>query len=89
MPETIEFNVNHYVWVKLTDLGREIHREKYQILFMEITGGARFAYTPPEEDSGGWSRWQMHDLMATFGEHMHMGSPLPFETGIRLEVNQP
>lgn len=84
------FNVNEYVWVKLTDYGRECHRKDHDDFVANIrrlTGDdPKMPYSPPDEDSEGWSRWQGHELMRQFGPHMGIGfGPVPFETTIRLD----
>ena len=48
----IKFNINHYVKVKLTDKGREIHREEYEKLMSNLS----YDYTPPKEDEDGYSK---------------------------------
>ena len=63
------FNVNDYVYVRLTTTGRNILKEK------NIT---------VEEDQEGWSKWQLCTLMNTFGECVFNGFILPFEARIRL-----
>ena len=80
----IDFNINHYVYVKLTDVGKKEHRRQYDELWKGQP--ALYSYRPPEEDAEGWSKWQMHDLMFTFG-HLCIGfSNVPFETTIRIET---
>jgi hypothetical protein len=59
----IEFNVNNYVYVQLTDVGREALRERHNKLFTS----SKIEYIPPEEDSDGWSRWHMWELMQVLG----------------------
>ena len=81
----LAFNVNHNVRVKLTDRGREIHRENFD-RFLQLCPAFPYPYRKPEEDAEGWSKWQMWDLMKEFGSHMNMGTPLPFETSIELDV---
>lgn len=75
----VDFNVNNYVWVKLNDEGRRVfnsdqakHPERYRLKL--------------EEDGEGWSRWQLWELMRTFGHRMFNGCQVPFETTIRLEL---
>ena len=67
----LEFNINRYCWVQLTDRGRKILEDKWS----------------PEEDENGWSRWQMHDLMLTFGDVLYPGFGVPFNPDIRIETN--
>ena len=76
----MKFNVNNHVRVKLTPSGKKIHRSRMAQLL-----GDRYPYDEPEEDYGGWSRWQMHDLMFWFGADMYLGCDPPFETEIELE----
>ena len=77
-----EFNINHYVHIRLTEKGRQILRDKHEELR---------AYFPNEEyqerpeDKDGWSKWQLHDVMRTFGGCMYAHSDVPFETTIKLE----
>lgn len=76
------FNINHYVRVRLNDLGRKIHRECWTPFCVH------HAYSPPEEDADGWSRFQMWELMATFGPNLGNGMNVPFETTIDIVENQ-
>jgi hypothetical protein len=66
------FNVNEYVRVRLNDYGRQI-----------LGNGHR---TIPHE-ADGWSRWQLWDLVSTFGAYVHLGVAPPFETDIRIELS--
>lgn len=78
----MKFNINDYVKVKLTDHGREIHKQQYEQWFKDMPW---YEYTPPQEDAEGWSKWQMWDLMQTFGAVLYNGCKLPFETEIEIE----
>lgn len=83
-----EFNINDNVWVQLTPLGRQIHKQRHEDLKASITsqgGTYSFPYIPIEEDVEGWSKWQLWVLEETFGEHQGMGSRLPYKTTIRFE----
>ena len=73
-----EFNVNDYVWVRLTPLGYQIHREHQTSLV------PHYPYTPPETDDEGWTRFQLWGLMQIFGPKISWGQ-LPFETTIRVQ----
>lgn len=71
----MKFNINYYVKVKLTDFGKSIYCKEYK----------RF----PEEDSDGWSTFQLWVLMKIFGKHLEMGfSEHPFETEIEIPEGQ-
>jgi len=82
--ETIKFNINQTVRVKLTEHGRRIHRQ-FRELNARLPLKGTFKYTPPKEDEEGWSRWQLWELMERFGEHCGMCKTLPFETEIELD----
>lgn len=66
------FNINDYVRVKLTFIGWALLNGKNRIV---------------SEDTEGWSRWQLWDLMNTFGTSLYNGCDVPFETNIRIEVS--
>jgi hypothetical protein len=85
----VEFNVNDYVQVKLTDRGRACLRENYDKLNAAYAGKLSYLLTPPKEDKDGWSRWQAWSLMKDLGPHISMGMQPPFETTIRVEVPTP
>jgi hypothetical protein len=78
----VEVNLNHDVWVKLTDGGKAEHRRQYEN-FAEEWPELGVEYNPPEETDG-WSRWQLWCLMQTFGPKMCNGCNVPFETTIRI-----
>lgn len=78
----MEFNINNYVRVRLTDAGRAHHRKEWE----ELLAGTKLTYTPPVEDAGGWSRWQLWNLMQVFGPMIGMGMPSPFGTVIDILV---
>ena len=68
----IEFNINNYVKIKLTTDGREILRKKGLDFYID------------KEDQYGWSKWQLWNLLQTFGEHIFLGCDLPFESNIKI-----
>jgi len=77
----MKFNVNHEVRVKLTPRGRMILTEQDRE-FLRAHNIAPAA--PPEEDTDGYSTWQLWTLMHTFGNHMVPGFEPPFETEIEI-----
>lgn len=82
---TVKFNVNHEVRVKLTEHGLKILKQQHDELFMRAMRAP--IWQPPAVDAEGYSKFQLHDLMYTFGECMLLGnSILPFETEILLEA---
>lgn len=65
-----EYNLNNFVYVRLTDYGRSIAREKVKAGELVM----------PEEDKNGVSKWILWELMATFGVILYNGNPnIPFE----------
>lgn len=83
----IDFNVNDYVYVKLTDVGLRILKENYNEL-NKFVNGFLDDYQPPKEDIDGWSRWQLWSLMEKLGNKCGSGVEIPFETTIRIENNE-
>lgn len=84
----VTFNINDCVRVKLTPHGHEIVRKRYEKLKAALPVTANFKFTPPKEDSDGWSRWQVWSLMETFGEHVGLALPIPFKTSMEFEVKE-
>ena len=77
------FNINDNVKVKLTQHGKDVLKEKHRRFWADV--GKQMAwYTPPEEDSEGWSEWQLWQLMGELGDELHMGCKMPFETEIEI-----
>jgi hypothetical protein len=91
MRQYVEFNINDHVWVRLKDEGRDIIRRHHDEIYARLEGRigkphpARYADPVPTEDSEGWSRWQMWDLMATFGPHISHSATPPFDMLIRIK----
>jgi hypothetical protein len=82
MKDYAEFNINDSVKVRLTDLGRKIHRKEHERIFAGTPHASK--YTPPKEDADGYSIWQLWILMDYFGEYVGMARELPFETTILI-----
>ena len=80
----MEFNINNYVQVKLTDRGRNEHKRQHNELLNTSPGIG--PYRSPKEDAEGWSKWQAWDLISTFGHMIRMGIQLPFESTIRIDT---
>ena len=80
------FNINDQVQVQLTDYGRACLRKNYEELVARWGGPAPFKFRLPEEDSEGWSKWQLWRLMEELGPHI--GMELPFKVRIRLEDSE-
>lgn len=79
------FNINHYVYVQLTDHGREILKKNHVEL---VAAGFPEKYEPIEETEDGWSKWQLWHLMGVFGESMQCpGANSPFATTINFDMD--
>lgn len=81
---TVDFNINEWVSVRLTDLGRAHHRADFDQWTKEA--GLNLEYRPPKEDAEGWSKFQMWNLMHLFGPLCGLGREVPFETTIKLHA---
>ena len=83
----VDFNINENVWVRLTQSGKLIHRRQHDELRKEFPSLGR--YRPPYADAAGYTRWQLWDLMQTFGPHITLGGDPPFHTDIMFEAKVP
>jgi hypothetical protein len=79
----IEFNINEYVKVKLTDAGRKELKKQHTDLYSRYHQTIP-EYQPPKEDEEGYSKWQLWHLMSTFGDKLYLGCPNMFELDIRI-----
>lgn len=75
---SIRININDEVRVRLTDKGRDVLKFNHYRLVPHLP------FVPSEEDAGGWSTWQLWRLMQEFGDSMHNGCDVPFETEIEI-----
>lgn len=79
--DVVKFDINNFVRVKLTDMGKRILEKDSTRMVFDNRIIKKFEV---KEDSDGWSEWQLWDLMATFGEYMHDGCKVPFETEVEI-----
>jgi hypothetical protein len=82
----IEVNLNHTVQVKLTEVGLKELAKRHH----ELWNTGRFPkefkkFIPPSTDKDGWTHYQLWSLMEDFGEIIHIGCLVPFETTIRIK----
>lgn len=80
----VKININHYVLVKLTDLGRNDMRRQHDDLMAHLRPRYQRPFVLKKEDENGYSKWQLHDLMHAFGPLIYLGGDVPFETEIIL-----
>lgn len=76
------FNLNDYVRVRVVQRGFEILREQDRVY--RLRPGIAPRRQHEQEQNGGWSEWQLWDLMSTFGPHISLGCDVPFETTIEF-----
>ena len=85
MSKPIIFNINQTVMVKLTKTGHDELKRQHDEFKQQYPRSCIY-YEKRKEDESGFSKWQMHDLMNTFGHMITLGAELPFETEIKLDV---
>lgn len=79
------FNINDYVWIKLTSKGQEFLLNKEKSLTDKFNHDFSGLYTNKEKDTEGYSQWQLWELMNVFGEQLQIGiKGLLFETTIKI-----
>lgn len=78
----IKFNINQYVLVKLTEDGKKILREDHYEFWRKVGRQPPYQYSEPKEDSEGYSKFQLWDLMSKLGPYCTLGFKLPFDTEI-------
>jgi len=82
----IQINMNDYVYVKLTQAGKdELKEQYYSYKNKKLGSGIPTIYQPPPEDSEGWSKWQFHDIMSKLGWMCTITQDAPFDPIIRTE----
>lgn len=80
-----EVNINQYCKVRLTDLGRKIHKEHDDKCLSEVRSkGYLPDYEPPKEDSEGYVKFHLWELMQVFGPEMRMGCENCFDLQIKV-----
>lgn len=80
----VNFNINDFIYVKLKPVGIAELEKQHRDLLKTFPGMGDFEY--PEEDADGYSKWQMHQLMSTFGQLFSTGLPEPFNLNIKVDV---
>lgn len=74
------FNLNHEVWVKLTEAGLHQWKAHYD----PYTPKADLEYYRAKANNEGYTSFQMHVLMSIFGENIGLTQDLPFSTNILI-----
>ena len=72
--EPIRINLNEFIKVKLTDLGKDIYYHRYDVInkFAE-----REVIKPkyPKEDENGYTKFQLWDFIALYGLYIDAAMP--------------
>jgi hypothetical protein len=84
MNTPIKFNVNYWVRVKITPHGEKCLRKNYDDLAKNYGGKLAFPFRLPAKDADGWTKFQMHDLIGSFGNHVYIGCEMPFDSEIEI-----
>ena len=71
---TKRINLNDFIKVKLTDLGKDIYYHHYDEV-NEFYGREICKPKYPEEDEDGYSKFQLWHFMQLYGESMGLGKP--------------
>lgn len=82
------FNINEYVWVKLTPHGKNIFYKHYSVIYDQLKNLDLPTLELPESDEQGFRKFQMWDLMNIYGNYMVMGSENPFNLEIYFEIDE-
>ena len=76
----IDFNINNYVRVKLTEEGKTHYIKWHKDLKVDAVC--------PAIDSAGYCKFQMHELMNVFGSEVVMGLPQMFNSNIKIQIDE-
>ena len=72
--ESIRINLNEWIKVKLTDLGKEIYYHQYDEL-NKAYGREMLKPNFPSEDEDGYTRFQLWKFIQLYGSHIGIGTP--------------
>lgn len=79
-----EVNINQDAYVKLTNHGKQVHKDYHDELLKEYPHYDYQIYRP-KEDEEGWSQFHLWELMSIFGPKMWHGSENCFDLNIKIE----
>ena len=80
----MKFNINNYVKVKLTDIGKDELKKQWEKLHETFPSMKKEIYKQKKEDENGFSKWQMHDIINRLGHLCNIGFDVPFEPEIEI-----
>lgn len=86
--ELLEFNLNEYIHVRLTDYGRKILLDRHDALNKMFQDKCKQGLPPLiiQVDSDGYTKFQAWDFMQIFGPFTGMCRQNAYELTIKIEV---
>ena len=85
--KTVNGNINFWVKVKLNEKGLAVLKAQHTEL-KKVFPRISYEFTPPDVDADGYSKFQLWALMQTFVHLMRLGDDPPFDTAIKIEVQE-
>lgn len=82
----IDFNLNSYIAVKLTEAGIKELERQHNELAKAIPSANMGKFVPYNVDDDGYTKFQGWNLMQKFGHMMPLGHPIPFELDVKIQV---
>lgn len=77
----IKYNVNNYMYIKITDFGKELIINKFGYSYFENC-------VERNKQENGYYKLQCHHIMNYFGEHLYNGCKIPFEPTVYLDEKE-
>ena len=74
----VKYNVNYYMYIKITDYGKKSIINKYGYSFFEN-------YIERAKQDNGYYRLQCHEIMSIFGEFLSDSFRIPFEPTVYFD----
>lgn len=91
--EPLHINLNEWIRVKLTDLGKEIYYHRCDEL-NKAYGIEIVRPSFPSEDKDGYTRFQLWEFIQLYGPHIGMGAPnvtdpleIVYDGGINAQID--
>tara|TARA_R100000808_G_C2153937_1_gene164643 strand:- start:6945 stop:7229 length:285 start_codon:yes stop_codon:yes gene_type:complete len=83
----MNFNINNFVKVKLTELGIHELQRQHNELYKHFSN-IDIAPFKINKDEDGYTKFQLHDLIRSLGHVLYLTGPLPFDINIKIEVKE-
>lgn len=87
--QPVVININEKVKVKLSDVGKDIYYHRFDAYnsMAKPIGIKLLEPTMPKVDADGYSCFQLWELMETYGPHIGMSRPVPFDCDILFRMD--